>query len=80
MSDATRRAIRTLMQFVVGGGLGTLVSELAAKTADPLVKAAIVVGAAFVVSYAQNWLEDNTAFPALLKAPASEGENPIPEG
>ena len=79
MSDALRRAIRTAMQLIAGGGLGTVVTEIVAKTADPAVKAAIVLASVWVVTYAQNWLEDNTAFPALLKAPASEGENPVPE-
>lgn len=30
-------------------------------------------------TFIMNALEDNGTIPALLKAPASEGENPIPE-
>lgn len=40
---------------------------------------AVAAGAASLVSFLQNYLEDNTAMPALLKAPASDGTNPVPE-
>lgn len=42
----------------------------------------ITAGSAAVVALvtlALNWAEDNTAFPSLLKAPASSGTNPVPD-
>lgn len=50
-------------------------------SANPLGKAAIAAvaaAAAAVLTLVQNWLEDNTKFPALLKAPPSQGVNPQP--
>lgn len=41
--------------------------------------AAIVVVATPLLTALQNWLEDNTAVPAILKAPASSGQNPAPD-
>lgn len=79
MSDALRRAIRTLLQFIAGGGLSVLVTEVIADVDDTTAKAAITVVAAFLVSFAQNELEDRDVIPALLKAPASDGANPVPD-
>lgn len=80
MTDPIRRALRTLFQFIAGGGLAALVTEVVANVDDPTAKAAITVFAAFLVAYAQNELEDRGAIPALLKAPPSPGANPIPDG
>ena len=42
--------------------------------------AAVVSGVIALISFAQNALEDNVAaVPAILKAPASEGQNPVPD-
>ena len=42
--------------------------------------AATVAGVIALISWAQNALEDNVAaVPAILKAPASEGANPVPD-
>lgn len=78
MSDATRRALRTLFQFVVAGGLTALING-AVDGLDPSWLALVQAVNQLIVTFAQNWLEDNTAVPALLKAPASEGENPVPD-
>lgn len=77
MNDPLRRAIRTLFQFIVAGGLTTVVNELAnGLSANQKV---LVQGAnMLVVTFAQNYLEDNTRFPAVLKAPPSAGTNPVP--
>ena len=40
---------------------------------------AITVVATPIIGFLQNLLEDNTPFPALLKSPASSGQNPVPE-
>ena len=41
--------------------------------------AATISGIIALISWAQNALEDKTAIPAVLKAPASEGQNPVPD-
>lgn len=41
--------------------------------------AAIVAGIIALISWAQNELEDKTGMPAIMKAPASEGQNPVPD-
>jgi hypothetical protein len=78
MGDPARRALRTfidiafveaMIQFLIAFGLGL----------DESQHAAILVVAPFFVSFAKNWLEDNTQFPAVLKAPPSSGENPVPD-
>jgi hypothetical protein len=77
LSDATRRAIRTFVQLIASSGLTALVSAVV----DGLSAAqAVIVLAVWqvIVTYAQNLLEDTTNFPALLKAPASDGVNPEP--
>lgn len=77
MSDAKRRTIRTLLQLIASGGLTALV----AAVADGLTatQAASVLAAwNIVVTFSQNWAEDNTTFPAVFKAPASSGVNPEP--
>lgn len=79
MSDPIRRALRTLFQFIAGGGLAALANELVLSVDDGRLQAAVAAFFVLLVSYAQNELEDRTNFPALLKAPASEGENPTPD-
>lgn len=41
--------------------------------------AATVAGVIALISWAQNELEDKTNMPAILKAPASSGQNPAPD-
>ena len=77
MSDPIRRALRTLFQFVAAGGLTQLVDEIAADL-DGTAKAAVFMAAALLVTYAQNELEDRGKVPAFIKAPASDGVNPVP--
>ena len=79
MSDPIRRALRTLFQFIAGGGLAALVTEVIASIDDPRAQAAIAAASVLLVSWAQNELEDRGSIPAFGKAPASEGENPIPD-
>ena len=83
MNDATRRALRTLVQtivaFVLAGGLAEVVNAYADEWAihganRMLLTAALTV----VVSWAQNAAEDRGALPALLKTPASSGAAPVP--
>ena len=61
----------------------TCVTDACRNFPDPSVlgKAAIAAaagGVSALVAWVQNILEDNTSFPAVFKAPASPGENPVP--
>jgi hypothetical protein len=93
MTDALRRALRTFIQSFVGtfvligfpllqgaydalAGGEDIVFDI---NAWKRVGIACVISAVIaLVSFIQNWLEDNTNTPAVLKAPASEGQNPAP--
>ena len=77
MTDALRRAVRTFADIAFVEAVLQLALAFGADVSEDQ-HAAILVVAPFFLSFAKNWLEDNTAFPALLKAPASEGENPVP--
>ena len=78
-TDPIRRALRTLLQFVAAGGLTAVFNEVIAEIKDGRLAATVLALSLLLVSYAQNELEDRGYLPALLKAPASEGENPVPE-
>lgn len=79
MSDAQRRAIRGVIQIGLVQAFIALYQAFAAVklTADQV--QAITGVFTPLVMFAQNWLEDNTGLPALLKAPASPGVNPEPD-
>lgn len=79
MSDAQRRALRALIQIGFVQALIQLYQAFAPVrlTADQV--QALTVVATPLLAFGQNWLEDNTSAPALLKAPPSPGQNPQPE-
>lgn len=79
MTDPIRRAIRTLLQFIAGGGLGTFVTEVVADITDARLQALVLAASVMLVSWAQNELEDRGAIPGVLKAPPSAGANPVPD-
>jgi len=78
-SDPVRRSLRSFLQVGVVQAAIQLYQAFATVklTTDQVV--AITVFATPLLALAQNLLEDNTAFPALLKAPASGGDNPAPD-
>lgn len=78
MSDSTRRAIRTALQSIVGA-LGAGVLNLVFKGVNPGWLAVAAVVATTVFTQIQNALEDSGKIPALLKAPASDGVEPLPD-
>jgi hypothetical protein len=83
MTDAKRRGLRTAMQLVVTlGGNGALFGLLAVLGADVTLEQYGAVTAVLlpVVTAALNGMEDSGTIPALLKAPASPGVNPVPDG
>lgn len=84
MSDALRRAVRTFVQAFLGSLLtsGILSSFETAGVVDwaALKKVAISAAAGAIIAlltFVQNALEDNGTIPAVLKATASSGANPV---
>lgn len=71
MNHAARKAVRTILQLVVSGGLTAAVTALADLKAEwtPL----ILAGWQVLVTYAQNELEASGAVPTLLPSPAVPG-------
>lgn len=81
MSDAIRRAIRTLL-WVIAAAVPVIpsVAEVFDIPAGQVAQVVTVLGGAVTVLTALiNALEDAGKIPALLKAPASSGENPVPD-
>lgn len=89
MSDALRRGLRSFLQVFIGAflatnGLAAIGQDGAIDATDIALLTKAVVSAAtagFValLVWAQNALEDKGAIPAVLKAPASSGVDPIPD-
>ena len=86
MSDAIRRAVRTFVQAFLGAlltsGVFSAIQEDAVVDWSALKKVGISAAAAGIIallSFVQNALEDHTNMPALLKAEASSGVNPVPD-
>lgn len=80
-SDPIRRGIRTLIALCATAAL--VVPAVAAVFNVPAGRVAQIVGAFTVTGTALttlwNALEDNTKFPAILKATPSPGKNPTPD-
>lgn len=79
MNDATRRAIRTLLQVGLVQGVIQLYQAFAPVKLNVEQASAITVVATPLLGFLQNMLEDTAGLPALLKAPASSGQNPVPD-
>ncbi len=78
MPDSLRRAIRTLLQMVVAGAFTGLVNQFV--TDIPARYAPyVLVGFTLLTSFSQNYLEDHSGLPAVLKSPPSSGHNPVPD-
>jgi negative regulator of sigma E activity len=77
VNDASRRSVRTLLQIGVVEGVLQLLTAFGLQLTEEQ-HAAILVVATPLVTALQCWLEDNSNMPAILKAPASEGQNPTP--
>ena len=83
MSDAQRRAFRTLLQAVTGAGIVAFLELFVfpalpsrpSFTAEQRTMAVAIAGA--LVALVQNLLEDHTNMPALMKAMPSAGVNPV---
>jgi len=86
MNDALRRAIRTAIQAFTGVILAqvTLITIDIAGGYVPDINwikrvgaSAAVAAAISLVTWLHNYAEDNSSFPAILKANASVGQNPV---
>lgn len=66
MSNALKRAARTLGQLVASGGLTAIVDQLAGGLSAQQA-ALVLTGWTVVVSYVHNLLEDSGAVPTVLK-------------
>jgi hypothetical protein len=77
--DPLRRAARSLLQFLVGGGLVLIIDQTMLSIPNDL-RPWFVIGAGALTTYFQNLAEDHGIIPAIGKAPASEGKNPVPDG
>jgi hypothetical protein len=78
--DSTRRALRSILWLLVAAvaavpSAAVVFDMSAAKAAAVVGMLTPMVGA---VTKIVNLLEDDGAIPAVLKAPASDGENPVP--
>jgi hypothetical protein len=85
LSDAHRRAIRTALQLLTGAGIEAFLEILIFPHVgsppfrpSPEERTAMVGVFSYLISFGQNWFEDNTTFPGFLKAPSSSGVNPEP--
>lgn len=85
-SDSTRRALRTgidALLAVLGATAAVVVvpglDDALGLTGGELARAGVIVGAlALFLTKLRNALEDRGTIPAILKAPASDGADPIP--
>lgn len=94
MTDSIRRAIRTALQAFIGT-FALLAIPWATDIVTAIVNArpyelnfdvlqsagiaGVFAAGIAIVSWVQNALEEKTNMPAILKAPASEGKNPVPD-
>jgi hypothetical protein len=87
LPDSVRRAIRTFIQAFIGVILTQAVAiAIDAQKGEYVLDiewikrvgiSALVAGVIALLTFIQNALEDNTSMPAVLKASASSGQNPV---
>lgn len=67
-SKANRRTLRTIIQFILGGGFTTLTVAMS-NGLSPLFTALILSISTIVVVWVQNYAEDHEIIPVVLPAP-----------
>lgn len=77
MSDSLRRGLRTLLDALLAV-LAAGVIDAYLVGLDPTQRTALAVALTGVISVVKNALEDRGTIPAVLKAPASDGADPVP--
>jgi hypothetical protein len=80
-SDPLRRGLRSLVQIGFVQAAMQLYNAFATTPLTPNQMVAITTFVTPILIVAYNWLEDapGVPLPALLKAPASGGEHPVPD-
>lgn len=81
MTDALRRGIRSALWMVLAmaGAVPALAAAFDLPTTQVAKITAMFTTVAAVLTAIVNAAEDKGVIPALLKSPASSGENPIPD-
>lgn len=81
MSDALRRGIRSALWGVLAmaGAVPTLAAAFNLPASQVAKVTAVFTAMAAVLTAVMNAAEDHGTIPAVLKAPASSGENPVPD-
>ena len=81
MTDALRRSLRTLAQALIAlaAGVPTIAAAFDLDAVLVAKVGAVLAVATAVITAAVNGLEDRGTIPALLKAPASDGADPVPD-
>jgi hypothetical protein len=81
MSDAIRRGLRSFLWGVLAmtGAVPALAAAFDLPAARVAQITAVFTATAAVLTAVINAAEDKGVIPALLKAPASSGENPVPD-
>jgi hypothetical protein len=81
VNDSTRRAIRTLLDLIPGviAALLVMVPVLGLSAAKVATVSGFLGAVIVAAAKVRNALEDAGVIPALLKAPPSSGENPLPD-
>jgi hypothetical protein len=81
MSDAIRRGLRSSLWMLVAmtGAVPALAAAFDLPATRVAQVTAVFAAITAVVTAAINAAEDRGVIPALLKAPASSGENPVPD-
>lgn len=77
LSDAQRRALRTLLQVGTIQAIILLLKQFNIINWTVEQQAAVTTLGGLLISFVHNWLEDNTSMPAVLKAVPSSGQNPV---
>lgn len=73
---ATRRALRTLLQFVAAGGFTALLTQLSKDVPDSYAPYILILSA-IVITLGQNWLEDNGVISPILGTKANVKRNTV---
>lgn len=81
LSDALRRGLRSAlwMTLAMAGAVPALAAAFNLPAGQVAKITAVFTATAAVLTAVVNAAEDKGLVPALLKAPASSGENPIPD-
>lgn len=70
-SKANRRSLRTIIQFILGGGLLSLIAVISNGLSSKMT-ALILAVTTVAVTWTQNYAEDHGIIPVVLPAPPPE--------